>query len=309
MNYVELHLGDWAKAVSHLSLTEEAVYLRLLRRYYTDEKPLPLEVAACQRLAGARSKEERQAVVEVLREFFVLSEDGHRNKRADEEIAKYLEGEPEREAKKASERERQRKTREDRRRLFDELRALGVVPEYNATTTELRALLSRHVTRDITSTDDVRARDDTATQSPDTSNQEPKIKSKGARAAPLVVPEWLPSEVWDKWHRYRNNGKKWTHDARALSLRTLTELHAAGHDPMAVVDQSIERGWTGLFAIKEFPNANRTTGGNLSAVEKVRAANAANAAARAAAVRAAEYDELPAEPYAPFLEGQYARVG
>lgn len=88
MNYVELHLGDWAGAVAHLSLVEEAVYLRLLRRYYTDEKPLPADVAACQRLAGARTDDERQAVIEVLREFFVLADDGHRNKRADAEIAK-----------------------------------------------------------------------------------------------------------------------------------------------------------------------------------------------------------------------------
>lgn len=88
MNYVELHLGDWAQAVAHLSLVEEAIYLRLLRRYYADEKPLPADLASCQRLAGARSPEEREAVEVILREFFTLGEDGHRNKRADAEIAK-----------------------------------------------------------------------------------------------------------------------------------------------------------------------------------------------------------------------------
>lgn len=88
MNYVELHLGDWAQAVAHLSLVEEAVYLRLLRRYYADEKPLPSDLAACQRLAGARTQDEREAVAVVLSEFFDLSDEGHRNKRADEEIAK-----------------------------------------------------------------------------------------------------------------------------------------------------------------------------------------------------------------------------
>lgn len=88
MNYVELHLGDWAQAVAHLSMTEEAVYLRLLRRYYADEKPLPADLVACQRLAGARTPEEREAVQAVLSEFFVLTDEGHRNKRADAEIAK-----------------------------------------------------------------------------------------------------------------------------------------------------------------------------------------------------------------------------
>lgn len=88
MNYVELHLGDWAQAVAHLTLAEEAVYLRLLRRYYADEKPLPADLAACQRLAGARTEGEREAVAVVLGEFFTLTDDGYRNKRADEEIAK-----------------------------------------------------------------------------------------------------------------------------------------------------------------------------------------------------------------------------
>mgnify|MGYP001810167592 CR=1 FL=1 len=109
MNYFELHLGDWAKGVAHLSLVEEAVYIRLLRRYYADEKPLPADLASCQRLAGARSPEEREAVEIVLREFFALGDDGHRNKRADEEIEKDREGEPDREAKKAHERERPRR--------------------------------------------------------------------------------------------------------------------------------------------------------------------------------------------------------
>lgn len=88
MNYVELHLGDWAQAVAHLSMVEEASYLRLLRRYYGDEKPLPADVAACQRLAGARTQEERDAVAVVLSEFFVLTADGHRHRRAEAEIAK-----------------------------------------------------------------------------------------------------------------------------------------------------------------------------------------------------------------------------
>jgi uncharacterized protein YdaU (DUF1376 family) len=166
MNYVELHLGDWAKAVAHLTPVEEGVYLRLLRRYYADEAPLPVDVAACQRLAAARTPDEREAVVVVLAEFFIAEADGHHNKRADEEIAKYHEGEPEREAKRANERERQRRAREERRRLFDELRERGVVPAYDAPTSELRRLLSQPVTRDITRTDDVRPCDVTATHTP-----------------------------------------------------------------------------------------------------------------------------------------------
>jgi hypothetical protein len=76
-------------------------------------------------------------------------------------------------------------------------------------------------------------------------------KSERARPAPLVLPDWLPADAWGDWHAYRNGRKGWTHKARELSLRKLTELWALGHDPRVVIEQSIERGWTGLFPVHE----------------------------------------------------------
>ena len=89
MNYYEHHLGDYAQATAHLSFIEDAAYSRCIRKYYADERPLPVSIAAVQRLVGARTREEREAVAVVLREFFVLSEDGWHNKRCDEELARY----------------------------------------------------------------------------------------------------------------------------------------------------------------------------------------------------------------------------
>lgn len=89
MRHFSHHIGDYAAATAHLSFLEDAAYHRLLRRYYQDEKPLPKEVSAAQRLVGARTKEEREAVENVLREFFTLQEDGWHQARADEEIAGY----------------------------------------------------------------------------------------------------------------------------------------------------------------------------------------------------------------------------
>lgn len=91
MNYYEHHIGDYAAATSHLTFAEDAAYSRLLRIYYRDEKPLPSELRAVQRLVGARSREEREAVDTVLNEFFVAGPDGWHNKRADEEIEKVIE--------------------------------------------------------------------------------------------------------------------------------------------------------------------------------------------------------------------------
>lgn len=91
MNYYEHHIGDYAQATFHLTFVEDAAYSRLLRKYYAEEKPLPAELRAVQRLVGARTEEEREAVEVVLEEFFTLEEDGWHNKRADLEIAKVAE--------------------------------------------------------------------------------------------------------------------------------------------------------------------------------------------------------------------------
>lgn len=91
MNYYEHHIGDYAEATAHLSFVEDAAYSRLIRKYYAQEKPLPADLKAVQRLIGARTKEEKEAVQSVLDEFFLLEGDGWHNKRCDEEIGRYQE--------------------------------------------------------------------------------------------------------------------------------------------------------------------------------------------------------------------------
>lgn len=89
MNYYEHHLGDYAEATAHLSFIEDAAYSRLMRKVYATELPLPADIKSVQRLVGARTKEEREAVAVVLEEFFVLESDGWHNDRCDIEIGKY----------------------------------------------------------------------------------------------------------------------------------------------------------------------------------------------------------------------------
>lgn len=89
MNYYEHHIGDYAQATSHLSFIEDAAYSRLIRKYYAEEKNLPADVKSVQRLVGARTKEEREAVANILDEFFTLESDGWHNKRCDVEIEKF----------------------------------------------------------------------------------------------------------------------------------------------------------------------------------------------------------------------------
>jgi len=89
MNYYSHNIGDYAQATMHLSLVEDAIYTRLLRRYYAEESPIVNDMQKVCRWVGARTEEERQAVEDVLGEFFVLDDGYWRNKRADAEIAAY----------------------------------------------------------------------------------------------------------------------------------------------------------------------------------------------------------------------------
>ena len=89
MNYYEHHIGDYAEATAHLSFIEDATYSRLIRKYYATEKPLAIEIKLVQRLINARSKEEKNAVVSVLNEFFTLTDQGWRQERCDHEIARF----------------------------------------------------------------------------------------------------------------------------------------------------------------------------------------------------------------------------
>ena len=61
----------------------------------------------------------------------------------------------------------------------------------------------------------------------------------------------MPKDAWRDWCQFRRGGKgKWTRKAQELSLRTLDRLRADGHEPRTVIEQSIERGWSGLFPVK-----------------------------------------------------------
>ena len=86
MNYYPRHLGDYARDAGHLTLAEHGAYTLLLDRYYATERPIGREEAF--RICRAASKADKAAVSRVLSEFFRWTDEGYRNKRADDEIAR-----------------------------------------------------------------------------------------------------------------------------------------------------------------------------------------------------------------------------
>lgn len=85
MNYYERHLGDYARDTGHLSMLEHGAYNLLLDRYYVTEAGIPED--QIYRVARARTKEERDAVDTVIREFFYLADGVWVKDRCEEEIS------------------------------------------------------------------------------------------------------------------------------------------------------------------------------------------------------------------------------
>lgn len=85
MNFYKRHIGDYIKDAGHLTLLEHGVYTRLLDVYYTRESGIPQDKAA--RLIGARSKDELQALANVLEEFFTVADGTWTQGRCEEEIS------------------------------------------------------------------------------------------------------------------------------------------------------------------------------------------------------------------------------
>lgn len=73
----------------HFSLLEHGIYNQLLDWYYLDEQPLSKDNRTLFRRLSARTDEEQQAVLDVLAEMFVDTNDGWHHKRVDREITLY----------------------------------------------------------------------------------------------------------------------------------------------------------------------------------------------------------------------------
>jgi uncharacterized protein YdaU (DUF1376 family) len=87
MHYYRHHIGDFLKDTGHLSNDQMGIYLRMLWKYYLDEKPL---IDDCESIAFAMRSDEKTVHL-ILRHFFVLQNDGWRHNRCDKEIADYHE--------------------------------------------------------------------------------------------------------------------------------------------------------------------------------------------------------------------------
>ncbi|WP_286936211.1 YdaU family protein [Achromobacter sp. UBA4530] len=215
MNYYSHNIGDYAQATTHLSLVEDAIYSRLLRRYYAEEEPIVDNLAQIFRWVGARTDEEKEATAQILAEYFQLHEGYWRNKRADAEIAAYH---VKAETAKANGKRGGRPRKE----------GPGVNPPETGSQ---------------------------ANQEPETKNQElketppsPRARVNGFDASTIELPDWLDREEWCSWVADRRVRRKpVTQEAARRQLQQLAAYLAEGHQPGAVIANSIAGGYQGLY--------------------------------------------------------------
>jgi uncharacterized protein YdaU (DUF1376 family) len=85
MYYYQFHIGDYRADTAHLSNDEDLAYRRLLDMYYDLEKPIPTDTEWVSR----RLRLDSQVVLRVLKDFFLLQDDGWFHGRCHEVIEQY----------------------------------------------------------------------------------------------------------------------------------------------------------------------------------------------------------------------------
>ncbi len=159
MNYYEHHLGDYLRDTAHLSMLEDGAYRRLIDAYYIREAPLPANLRDVFRLVRAQSKQDREAVETVLREFFSEGPDGWWHGRCEREIERF--------------REKSEKARASIRTRWDKARATAQAPEQPNNERNTGVSTAGYERN----TDDIHRAPVPRHQTPDTSNQTPEFNT------------------------------------------------------------------------------------------------------------------------------------
>lgn len=218
MRHYARNIGDLAAATRGLDLLHRGAYDALLDAYYLREAPLPLDARECYVLADARSPAERRAVDTVIARFFVRQDDGYHQRRCDRELARF--GEKSEKARASAEARWSHSGR-------------NANAHANASSDAMRPQSERNATHD-----------------PRPTTHNPKVNTKGSVAAP-PLPDWLDPQAWQRFLEARVAMKaRPTEHAKHLLILDLTKLREQGHDPTAVLEQSIKRSWKGVFPIR-----------------------------------------------------------
>ena len=229
MNFYAFHINDFRGATWHLSNLARYVYRLLIDMYYDTEAALSKDLDVLAHKCSLKTDDEKQALQDVLKEFFTLKNGKWHHARIDKEIHAYRwahrnesnansnetvtqRNEP------LSNAERQKRVRDEHKKLCAELSNLGISFDKSMSLTGLRSLLDkarndlRNENRNANSNETVTQRNassnddrnDTVTNSnaefyvePVTINHKPISSSSTAREDFAMFATWQPeSQDW-----------------------------------------------------------------------------------------------------------------
>lgn len=86
--WVPIYIGDYLNATTHLTPLHHGAYFKLIL-FYWKHRGIKRCNDHCCRIVGAHTKAERQAVTDILDEFFIVSGSHYRHNRLDKELERW----------------------------------------------------------------------------------------------------------------------------------------------------------------------------------------------------------------------------
>lgn len=204
---------DYLADTRGLRPVEHGIYMLLMANYYATGKPLPDDLERLAISCSIRTPSEKQHLKEVLHNFFTHDGTTYRHKRIDEELAKRLE--------------------------ISKKRSDAVSTRYTNEPTNVDSNVEQKHTHTHTHT-----------QKNNTLNFGAEKRAVADPVKPVVLPAWLPLESWNAFLEMRQRIRRpLTRYAQALVIKKLDKLRTQGQDVSAVLDQSVESGWLGVFEV------------------------------------------------------------
>lgn len=234
--YMPLFTGDYLRDTRHLTPLKHGIYILLLMHCWDQKGPVPLDEQEAAGIANCRSADEIDALRYVLDRYFTRMEDGHYNKRMSEILAH---SEQLASFRRAGGLERARRMRDRVREAASSTKALLKLSSSSAQAMHEQVSPS---------------------PSPSPSSSPSPVKAKTKTVGAFAPPGWVPQPEWDDFDAMRKaqSGKAWTPRAKELAILTLEKLVGQGNDAGAVLRQSVERSWKGLFHVERPTKGKRT---------------------------------------------------
>lgn len=77
----------------------------------------------------------------------------------------------------------------------------------------------------------------------------------------LILPDWLPEELWGEWLQHRAEKKSpVTPTSARMLFKKLEGAKDKGHDPVSLVETAIARGWLGIVIPDDSPSKSSAGG-------------------------------------------------